>query len=284
MLSEAKEKTGVIGLGIIGSRVAERLRTTDRQVYVWSRSPHPVPNFLSSPGEIAQLARTIQIFVDDGEALVEVVEAMQERLSPDHIVINHATVNPEQAVAAYEIAQKAGAAFLDVPFSGSRGAAEKGALIYFAGGDPAVLEKVRPLLEASAREILYLGRVGEASLLKIATSMVAAASVEALAEAYGLIHAAGIDSSRLQEALEHDPAGSPLLVEKLASMRERDFAPRLSLDNMFAASQVALNLAKVFDIDFPALSSTASVHFRRIRSGDGALDFSAVARNYLEDR
>jgi 3-hydroxyisobutyrate dehydrogenase-like beta-hydroxyacid dehydrogenase len=69
METETLESVGVIGQGIIGSRVAECLRKAGHQVYVWNRTVKPLPGFLASPGEVADLADVIQIFVGDSEAL-----------------------------------------------------------------------------------------------------------------------------------------------------------------------------------------------------------------------
>ncbi len=76
MARPAKPNAGVIGLGIIGSRVAANLRKAGNQVWVWNRSPRPEPNFLSSPAEVAESAKIIQIFVSDGPALMDVLTAM----------------------------------------------------------------------------------------------------------------------------------------------------------------------------------------------------------------
>ena len=56
-------KAGIIGLGIVGSRVAKNLRQAGVHTYVWSRSPKPEPNFLGSAADVAQLAPFVQIFV-----------------------------------------------------------------------------------------------------------------------------------------------------------------------------------------------------------------------------
>jgi len=282
MFSEGSDKVGVIGLGIIGSRVADLLRASERHVYVWNRSPKPSPNFVSSPGEVAQLADVIQIFVSDGEALIEVVTKMKEKLGKKHVVINNATVDPASAVEAFRMVKETGAAFLDAPFTGSRGAAEKGALIYYAGGEPKVLERVQAILEVSGKEVLYLGKVGEASVLKIATNMISAVSVEVLAEAFGLVAAADIEPERLQEALEHNACGSPLTEMKLPTMIQRDFDTHFSLKHMFKDAQYALNLARDFGIDLPSLSTTASVMFRTMQEGNGELDYSVLAAHYPE--
>jgi len=266
MQQDGRDKVGVIGLGIIGKRVADSLRATDRHVYVWNRTPKPEPNFVSSPAEMAQLARVIQIFVANGEALLEMVEAMRDRLTGDHVIVNDCTADPESVVRAYQIVKEAGASFLDSPFTGSKLAAEKGALVYYVGGDPAVLEQVRPVLESSAKEILHVGRVGEASVLKIATNMISATTVEVLAESYGLVAAAGIEPEKLAQAIERKACGSPLTAMKLTSMMEGDYDPHFSLKHMFKDAQYGLNLAKELGLELPALSTTASVMFRASRT------------------
>ncbi|MEQ1839524.1 MAG: NAD(P)-dependent oxidoreductase [Verrucomicrobiales bacterium] len=280
MQKEGLEKVGVIGLGIIGSRVAESLRKTDRDVYVWNRSPKPVPNFLGSPGEVAQLADIIQIFVSNGEALKEVIESLKDNLEKRHVIIASGTSDPESVVDAYQTVRERGAAFLDVPFTGSRGAAEKSALVYYVGGDARVLERVRPFLEASSREILYLGRVGEASLIKIATNMISAVTTEVLAEAYGLVVTAGVDPNRFAAALEQNACYSGLIAMKLPQILARDYEPHFSLKHMFKDAQYALSLGKQLGVEEPVLSTTASVMFRSMQKGLGEMDYSVLAERY----
>ncbi len=280
MFSEGSDKVGVIGLGIIGSRVADLLRASERHVYVWNRTPKPAPNFVSSPAEVAQLADVIQIFISNGEALVEIAGKMKDKLTKKHIVINNSTVDPAAAVEAYRIVNETGAAFLDVPFTGSKLAAEKGALVYYAGGEPKVLERVQSILEVSGKEVLFVGKVGEASVLKIATNMITGVTVEVLSEALGLVTSAGIEPERLQEAIAHNACGSPLTEMKLPTMIDEDFDPHFSLKHMFKDAQYALALAKDFELDLPALSTTASVMFRTMQEGNEEKDFSVLAANY----
>ncbi len=282
MHTDGWEKVGVIGQGIIGSRVAEVLRNSNRHVYVWSRTPRPISNFVGSPGEVAQLADIIQIFVSDGVALKEVINAMKDRLEKRHIVISNGTSDPESVVDAYQTVKGCGAAFLDAPFTGSRLAAEKGALVYYVGGDPKVLERARPVLEATSREILYLGRVGEATLIKIATNMISAVTTGVLAEAYGLVSKAGVDPQRLADALELNACYSGLIAMKLPQIMARDYEPHFSLKHMFKDAQYALNLAKQLGVEAPVLSTTASVMFRGIQKGQGEKDYSVLAARYQD--
>lgn len=280
MFQENPEKVGVIGLGIIGSRVSEVLRNAGYHVYVWNRSPKTEPNFVASPAELAQLSEVVQIFVTNGEALLEVIDGLKERLTKKHLIISSATVDPDSSREAAARVADTGAAFLEAPFTGSKVAAEKGALVYYVGGDPKVLERARVVLEATSKEILYIGGIGDAAVIKIATNMISATTVQVLAEACAITTAAGIDPDKLAEALEYNGCGSPLTAMKLPGIITGDFEPHFSLKNMFKDAQFALNLANRHRLDAPALSTTASVLFKALQKGWGEEDFSAVARHY----
>jgi len=275
-------KIGIIGLGIIGKGIADVLRKTDREVYVWNRTPKPEPNFLGSPDEVAALAGMIQIFVTDGKALLSVMEMMKPSLVPGHIVMNHSTVDPQSALQAHEIARAAGADFLDAPFTGSKLAAANGALVYYIGGERDVLERARPVLALTAKEIIPVGRVGEASVIKIATNMISAATVEVLSEAYGLTVAAGISPEVLQNALQHNACSSVLTGMKLPSIMAGDYSPHFSMKNMFKDAKFALELGRQFGIETPVLTATANLMYRAIQKGLGEYDYSALAVNYQQ--
>src|SRR6476659_5028410 len=86
---------GVIGLGIIGRAIAGHLRRRGFSVFVWNRSPRPVPNFLGSPGELAGFCNYIQVFVSDDDALLQTVEQLSEKVTPRHVIFAHSTVAPD---------------------------------------------------------------------------------------------------------------------------------------------------------------------------------------------
>lgn len=279
----APSAVGVIGQGIIGSRVADCLRKSGRRVYVWSRTPKPIPDFLGSAAEVVELADVIQIFVGDSAGLREVVASIRDRLEPRHLVVANGTFDPASVVAAGEEVRARGAAFLDAPFTGSRLAAEAGGLVYYVGGEAAALERARSVLEASSKQILHLGRVGQAALIKIATNMVSAATVGVLSEAYGLVAKAGVDPERLAEALAPNACFSPLVAMKLPAILARDYEPHFSLKHMFKDAQYALGIAKQLGVELPVLSTTASVMYRGIQKGRGEHDYSVVAANYQNE-
>lgn len=273
-----KPNVGILGLGIIGSRVAENLRRAGHEVFVWSRSARPVPNFLASPREVAGAASIIQIFVRDSAALLDALEDMKPALKAGHLVMNHATVSKKATLQAAQIVEDTGAAFLDAPFTGSKMAARNGKLCYYIGGSDLLLERARPVLEASAAKILPLGGVGEAMVLKIVTNLVSAVIVEAVAEAADITKANGIPLERLHQALESNANYSTLIGMKLPAIIKGDFEPHFALRNMLKDADFARELAAQAGLTTPALECTAAAMRAGVDAGKGDLDFSVIGQ------
>lgn len=280
MPRSSKKTVGLIGLGIIGSRAASNLRKAGYQVLVWNRSPKPEPNFVSSAAEVVESAKIIQLFVSDGAALLETVESMAPGLTPAHVVLNHATVAPEETRRAGAVVEERHAKFLDAPFTGSRDAAAAGQLVFFVGGESAALDAVRSILEVNARVILPMGGIGDATTIKVATNLIAAVSVSAYAEALALLNRAGVDLAKLPEALEHHAARSGLSDLKVGPMVVDDFEPRFALRHMFKDIQIALDLASDTGLDLPAAGAFAGAAMAGIQHGWSTMDFSVIARLY----
>ncbi len=271
-----KSNVGILGLGIIGSRVAENVRKAGHEVFVWSRSARAVPNFLASPHEVAEAASTIQIFVRDSAALLEAIQDMLPALKAGHLVMNHATVSKKATLEAAKLVEETGAAFMDAPFTGSKMAAQNGKLAYYVGGDALMLERARPILEASGGKILPLGGVGDAMVLKIVTNLVSAVIVEAVSEAAAITKANGIPLEKLHEALESNANYSTLIGMKLPAIIKGDFEPHFSLRNMLKDADFSRELAAEAKLSVPAIDCTAAAMRAGVDAGKGDLDFSVI--------
>jgi 3-hydroxyisobutyrate dehydrogenase-like beta-hydroxyacid dehydrogenase len=276
-------RVGVIGLGIIGSRVAKNLRKKGFDVYVWNRTPKLEPNFVSSPAELAKACQIIQIFVSNDAAVLETLAALHPSLTTDHLVLIHSTISPETVLKAKDTVSSTGAHLIDAPFTGSKGAAENGQMVYYLAGDKADLERAEPVLAASRKALVYFRRFGDASLVKIATNMVTAAIVQALAEALAVTERAGIDPQELVAAIENNACRSGVSDFKLKSLIARDFEPNFSLMNMLKDSYLGLDLAKRLGVQLPLAETINQVLAEADSKGWSQQDF-AVASNLVRDR
>jgi 3-hydroxyisobutyrate dehydrogenase-like beta-hydroxyacid dehydrogenase len=281
MARRIRKNVGVIGLGIIGSRVAENLRKKGFHVFVWNRTPRPVPNFVGSPAELAEMCDYVQIFVADDEALLQVTEHLTPALAPRHIVFAHPTVSPQSMHQAAELVERRGGRFLEAPFTGSKVAAEKGEIVYYIGGDEAALKEGRLVLEASSKEIIMIGDIGQATAVKVATNIVTAASVQAAAEALALIQTVGLPLEKFVEAMRGNASNSKCLEMKLPKMIARDFEPHFSVKHMLKDIQIAIRLGLTHHLELAITAATRDRLLEQMQQGHEEEDYSAVARRYL---
>ena len=282
MARKSRKNVGLIGLGIIGSRIAAGLRAAGYHVFVWNRTPKPAPNFVGSPAEVAEICDVIQIFVADAAAAREVIEAFGEQLGPRHTIINCATIGPEATVEIAQAVQSRGASYLDCPFTGSKGAAEKAQLVYYVGGDEAVFLRAKPVLEATSRAIVRCGRVGDASTLKIATNLITAVTTQTLAEALAIVQGAGIKPEAFAAALEHNACKSGVVELKLPKMISGDYEPHFSVKHMFKDVQLGIHLANEHRLEVPLTTVVGGVLYGALCNGWGDLDFASLYRVYSD--
>ncbi|MEO8205115.1 MAG: NAD(P)-dependent oxidoreductase [Chthoniobacterales bacterium] len=280
MARRSKTSVGVIGLGIIGIRVVSNLRAAGYDVWLWNRSPRTEPNFLSSPRDVAESARIIQFFVSDGTALLEAIDNMALSLTPNHLLINHATILPEESREAARRVQQVGAKFIDAPFTGSRDAAEQGSLVFYVGGDAAAIEEARPILEVSSKEILLIGKVGDASTIKIATNMITGSLIQSLSEALAIVDREGVPLEKFVEALASNSSRSTTTDMKLASMVLGDFQTKFSLKHMLKDIQLSLKLGESYQLELPLAAAMAASAMSGVQRGWGEDDFSSLIRHY----
>jgi len=283
MARRTRKNVGVIGLGIIGSRVAENLRRQGFHVFVWNRNPRPVPNFVGAPGELTEMCDYIQIFVSDDDALLDVVRQMAPALAPRHIVIAHPTVAPHSMRAAADLVERRGARFVEAPFTGSKMGAEKGELVFYVAGDEVALKEARPILEASSKEIIEIGEIGQATVVKLATNIVTGASVQALAEALALINQAGVSSEKFVAALQNNASYSKTLSMKLPKMIEGNFEPHFALKHMLKDMLIAGRLGLSHHLELAVTTAARDRLLEQEQRGYAEEDFSVIARKYFPE-
>jgi 3-hydroxyisobutyrate dehydrogenase-like beta-hydroxyacid dehydrogenase len=270
-------RIGVIGLGIIGARVAKNLRQAGFDVYVWNRTPKDEPQFVRSPQALAETCQVLQIFVANDAAILETIGKLRAALTPQHLLIAHSTISPDTIKQIKAEIDPTGAHLIDAPFTGSKGAAEKGQLVYYVAADSADLERAKPILEATSRHIVYFDHLGDASLVKIATNLITASIVQSLSEAIAITEKAGVNPNKLVEAIEYNACRSGVSDLKIQTILKRDFDPNFSLTNMLKDSRLALQLAEKLKVELPVTKTVSQLLTRADEKGWGSQDFAVVS-------
>ena len=283
-MSRRKQKNvGVIGLGIIGSRVRDVLRRKGFHVFVWNRTPRPIPNFVGAPAELAEMCDYLQIFVSDDDALLQVVKQLSPGLTARHIVMAHSTVAPHTMVAAAEIVERRGARFVEAPFTGSKEAAEKGELVYYVGGEEAAVRAAHPILEATGKEVMEIGSVGQATAIKLATNMVTAATIQAAAEAMALVQSTGLPLEKFVTAMQNNASNSTTLSMKIPKMIAGNFEPHFSVKHMLKDMQIASRLGLSHHLELGVSSAARDRLLEQMQRGRGDDDYSVVVQKYFPE-
>ena len=237
---------------------------------------------VSSPAEVAAASDVLVVNVPDTadmQALIDgdaAADGIFAGAHPGLVVVAMGTYEPGAMPAMAAQLASQGAAFLDAPVSGGDIGARDGTLSIMVGGDEAALERARPVFEALGSTITHIGGSGAGQVAKACNQLVVGSTIEAVAEAYVLAKASGVDPDQVLEALKGGLAGSVILDRFSRRMLERDFAPggraRLHAKDarivMAAAAQAGLTL--------PGFAPVAAAFEDLVAQGHGELDHSAL--------
>ena len=206
------EKLGYLGLGLMGIPMTRRLLNAGHDVTVWNRSPGKVAGLVeagaapaATPREVATKADIIFMCLLDASAVEQVVFGPDGLAGTDgagKLAVDFSSIHPDAARAiAARLKAANGMGWIDAPVSGGTRGAEEGTLAVMAGGDAADIERVRPYVLAMARRLTHMGPTGAGQTTKLCNQIISGCSMAVLAEATRLASNAGIDASKLPEAL-----------------------------------------------------------------------------------
>ncbi len=228
--ASASPVVGVVGLGAIGSGVADNLLRAGLRVVVHDVRPEAVDAYRD---RAASAATPAELFAASDVVVVAVVDDAQVRAvlsgpggglvaaRPGTVVVVVSTVSPGCVADAGREAAEAGVALVDCGVSGGPAAAASGDLVCMVGGEPASIERARPVFDAIGSRTLLMGPLGAGLAAKLARNLVQYGSWLAAYEAQVLAEAAGVDLLRLAEAIrvsdEHIGGASRLMFRTTAA-------------------------------------------------------------------
>jgi 3-hydroxyisobutyrate dehydrogenase len=279
-------KTGIIGLGAMGTPMARNLHTAGHLATFWNRTPETAAALAgelgiepaADPRALAGQCEVIILSVSADTDVLEVIDALTPGLQPGGVVIDTSTVSRETARAAAERVQAAGGEFLDAPVSGGIEGARHGTLAMMAGGAVEVLERVRPVLAAIAGRIEHMGPVGAGQATKAVNQVMAAGINQAVTEALAFAQALGLPLDKVIDVVGSGAAGNWFLAHRGPTMARGTFDPgfRVALHHKDLA--ICKQMAAQFDVALPVVEMTL-IHYRRLmEAGFGDEDISALFR------
>jgi len=286
MVSQGKPRIGFLGLGTMGSAMAANLLKHGFPLIVWNRTSakmEPLLRLGAKPGKHpahaaseADVVITMVSRPQDVEHIVLDADGALEGLQAGSVLVDMSTVSPATSRKLAGAVATKHAEFLDAPVVGSKGPATEGALVMLVGGLPQTLERVRPVLQAMGKTIIYAGNVGMGSALKLATNLMLGHLMAGFAEAVALVRRAGLDPKRFLEVLEASTFRSPWYQTKGAAMLQGNFSPHFALKHMRKDFELMVALARELNTDVPVTEAVRHLFASAEEAGRGELDYSAV--------
>jgi len=282
-----KPTVGMIGQGLMGKPMALNLLKTGFPLVVWNRMQARADDAVkagarlaTSPRDAAVQADVLITMVSDPPALEEVLwgkEGALEGLRKGAVLVDSSTVSPELARRVAAACAERAVEFLDAPVTGGTWGAEKGELVFMVGGAAETLRRVEPVLGAMGKRWYHLGPNGAGQIIKLATNMILALEVQALAEALSLVVAAGIPAEKLLDVMQSSMGRAPVLDVKAPLMLRQDYKPSFPLRLMHKDMGLALQLASQLGVPLPAGLAAYETYDAVKRSAKEDLDYAAVA-------
>ena len=283
---------GIAGLGKMGSAIARRLIEVGHDLTVWNRSlekARPLANagakVAANPADVARNAQTVITILTDAAAIDAVYGAPPGLLAGDvtgKLFIEMSTVAPATETALAEKVRAKGAALVECPVGGTTGPAQQGKLIGLMGGEPADVERARPILEHLCRRLEHCGPVGAGAVMKLTINMPLMIYWQALGEALALCRPLGLDPARLMELLA-DTSGGPNVLKvrgpAVATMlKGGDIGPvTFDIDSAVKDLRTMLGEGKRQGLELPLVERTLSCYEETKGKVSGAAEVSAVS-------
>ena len=287
-LTPNQVKLGFIGLGNMGSRIAQRLLDHGYQLAVYDVDISKSDAIRAQGGTVAEniveLARTADVILScltNDDAVRSVYtgsEGVFAGSRPGTVVLEMSTISPESSRELHRLGAKEGIEVLDVAISGSTPAAEQGILTLLVGGDRELFGAAEPIFQAIAKQYFLLGGPGSGTAMKLVVNTLLGVGMQAIAEAVAFGEKVGLDRERLLEVLSKTAVIAPAHVGKLARIAINDYNPQFPLRLMNKDFQLILAAAAKEQVRMPATEAAFHVNSDELARNNNEEDFSAVLR------
>ena len=280
---------GVIGLGAMGSGIAQSLRRAGYQVHVYDVRAEATREFAlhggvacASPAELAAACDVIVSVVVNAQQTEQVLygpDGCAPAMRAGSVFVMCSTVDPNWSVALEQRLANQDVLYIDAPISGGAAKAASAEMTMMTAGTPAAYAKAEPVLNAMAGKVYKLGdSAGAGSKVKIINQLLAGVHIAAAAEAMALGLREGVDPAALYEVITHSAGNSWMFENRMAHVLAADYTPLSAVDIFVKDLGLVLDMARASKFPLP-LSSTAHQMFMQASSaGFAREDDSAVIK------
>jgi 3-hydroxyisobutyrate dehydrogenase len=283
-------KVAFIGLGVMGYPMAGHLaRKGGHQVTVYNRTSAKAEKWVSehggghgpTPREAAHGSEFVFCCVGNDDDLRSVTIAESGAflgMSPGAIFIDNTTASAKVARELAEEASRREFHFIDAPVSGGQAGAENGALTVMCGGEQAVFDKARPVIDAYAKMVGLMGPAGAGQLTKMVNQICIAGLVEGLSEGLHFALKAGLDVEKVVEVISKGAAQSWQMDNRWKTMVEDHFNHGFAVNWMRKDLSICLDEARSNGAHLPVTALVDQFYSEIQKMGGGRWDTSSLMK------
>jgi 3-hydroxyisobutyrate dehydrogenase len=282
------ERIGFVGLGTMGAAMAANLRRAGFAVTAWNRTPGRVGELVAlggteaaSPADVARASDVVVICVSDTpdvEAVLLGPDGIAAGLAAGGLVIDCSTISPAATARLASTLRERGIGLVDAPVSGGSEGATHATLTIFVGGEPADVERARPVLEAMGKTITHFGPAGSGQAVKAVNQVVIAGAYLGVAEGIVLALKAGLDAEAVAAALGGGAARSWVLENRSGRMIDNEYPLGFRTSLHLKDLAIALEMARSLGATLPVAGLAAQLESGLVAKGRGDEDMSNLAR------
>lgn len=284
---------GIIGTGLMGSAIAERLIERGFTVFVHNRTKQRSDSLvrkggirIGNPSELGKKCNYVIISVTDGNAVKEILFGNNGLIYSNNnqlSIIDTSTVLPEDSIYCANLMKRKGYAMIQAPIMGGPDATRNGDVISIVSGDKKIMEKCRRILTNFSKKIFYAGHHdGAANYLKLGLNLNIALIAISLSESIIFIKKSKTDPAVFLDILNSTYFKTGLSEVKGPKMIRNNFEPKFFLKNMLKDVQLLNECAKRNNASL-SFSSLAEQYFRMAANrGYSELDYTAILKLFGE--
>ncbi|MBS0202443.1 MAG: NAD(P)-dependent oxidoreductase [Planctomycetes bacterium] len=285
-METGKQSVGVIGLGLMGAAISERLIEFGYRVHVWNRSRDKADPLIArgatwSDNPLAECDRVL-ISLYSSDVVAQVIGQMQTGLRAGQIVIDTTTGEPQDCVALGQQLAQAGVSYLDSPISGSSEQTRRGEATVMVGGCSAAYAACNDLWPVLGKSVFYLGASGSASKMKLVSNLILGLNRAALAEGLSFAQSIGVDPAAALDVLRGSAAYSRVMDIKGQKMLTGDFRPQAKLSQHLKDVRLILNAAADAGLNLPLSMTHRGLLVQAEVLGCGELDNCSIITVYQD--
>ncbi len=281
---------GVVGVGLLGSAVADVLLKAGYQVLGYDVVQERLAALEAQGGkaarsaaDVARSAPAVFIILPTLASVEEAIvggEGVLEGARPDTIVLQMSTISPALAIRMEEAARARGTAFLDTPVSGTSSMVARRDCVVTVGGDRDAFERCRPVLESLAKRVYHVGACGMGSHMKLVTNLIMGLNGVVLAEGLTLARRAGLDLEQTLEILSQGAAASKILEVRGPLMLQGRFDPLMKMDLFLKDIRLMLEDAQELHVPVPLTGMMQQLYTAAVAGGRAKEDLSGIVGLY----